>query len=127
MLSSFNASSSSSTTTTHSFSFSGCPPPPITGSASFLLWNQAMNVVGGNQGRSLQALYDLGIAAKPAYAYDKSKAHMLVTATGRDRIGRHALHEGRTHVWRSCSVVGACLGRPACLCLVSLLAAASRL
>lgn len=27
------------------------------------------------------------MAAKPAYHYDPTKAHMLVSATGRDRIG----------------------------------------
>ena len=48
--------------------------------------DQAM-AMQGNQGVALQALYDLGVAAKPAYLYDKSKAHLMVTATGRDRIG----------------------------------------
>jgi len=47
---------------------------------------EAMNYVGG-QGSSLMALYDLGISTKPAYQYDKSKSHMLVTASGRDRVG----------------------------------------
>mmetsp|Transcript_62253 Transcript_62253/g.103458 ORF Transcript_62253/g.103458 Transcript_62253/m.103458 type:complete len:445 (-) Transcript_62253:146-1480(-) len=47
----------------------------------------AMDYTGGSQGKPLQALYDLGVAGKPSYLYDKSKAHMLVTATGRDRIG----------------------------------------
>ena len=41
----------------------------------------------GNQGRALQALYELGTSAKPAYAYDMSKAHLIVTTVGRDRIG----------------------------------------
>ena len=46
-----------------------------------------MNVSAGNQGKALLAMYDLGIATKPAYLYDKSKAHLLVTSSGRDRIG----------------------------------------
>jgi len=49
--------------------------------------DEAMNIIGGNQGRPLQALYDLGVAAKPCYEYDRSKAHVLLTATGRDKIG----------------------------------------
>jgi len=48
---------------------------------------QAMNIAAGNQGVALQGLYDLGISAKPAYAYNKQKDHVLMTATGRDRIG----------------------------------------
>ena len=47
---------------------------------------EAMNYVGG-QAKQVLALYDIGVAAKPAYLYDSSKAHLLVTATGRDRIG----------------------------------------
>lgn len=31
--------------------------------------------------------YDLGVSAKPAYLYDKTKTHLLVTTSGRDRIG----------------------------------------
>lgn len=47
----------------------------------------AMNITGPAQGRPLQALYDLGTAAKPDFLYDRSKTHLLFTATGRDRIG----------------------------------------
>lgn len=47
----------------------------------------AMSAMGGGQGKALGALYNLGTAAKPAYLYDHTKAHLLVTATGRDRIG----------------------------------------
>jgi len=55
---------------------------------------EAMNYVGGNQGRTLLALYDLGISTKPAYFYDKSKTHKIVTASGHDRIGFiHAVSE----------------------------------
>ena len=43
--------------------------------------------VSGNQGRALSELLDWRVATKPAYAYDPSKSHMLVSATGRDRIG----------------------------------------
>ena len=49
--------------------------------------DEAMNIIGGNQGRPLQALYDLGVSSKPHYLYDKSMSHLLLTATGRDRIG----------------------------------------
>jgi len=49
--------------------------------------DDAMDLSGGNQGKALQALYDIGVAAKPAYLYDSSKDHLLVTASGRDRIG----------------------------------------
>ena len=41
----------------------------------------------GGQGKTLLELYDLGISAKPAFHYDRNKAHTLVTAVGRDRIG----------------------------------------
>lgn len=47
---------------------------------------KAMNATGA-QGTPLSQLYDLGISAKPAYLYDKSKAHLMVTASGRDRVG----------------------------------------
>ena len=43
--------------------------------------------LAGNQGIALKALYDLGVSAKPAYMYDKTKSHLMVTATGRDRTG----------------------------------------
>jgi len=43
--------------------------------------------VSGNQGRALSAMLDWRVADKPAYAYDSTKSHMLVSATGRDRIG----------------------------------------
>lgn len=43
--------------------------------------------VSGNQGRALSAMLDWRVAAKPAYQYDPAKSHMLVSATGRDRIG----------------------------------------
>jgi len=49
--------------------------------------DQAMKMTGGAQGLSLQGLYDLGISAKPAYLYNKDKEHLLISASGRDRIG----------------------------------------
>lgn len=48
---------------------------------------KAMDIAGGNQGSALSAIYDLGVAAKPDYLYDTSKSHLLLTASGRDRIG----------------------------------------
>lgn len=38
-------------------------------------------------GAPLSTIYDLGVAAKPDYTYDKTKNHLLLTASGRDRIG----------------------------------------
>lgn len=52
--------------------------------------DKAMEAVG-NQGKAalakLHELLDLGVSAKPAYSYNKDKAHVLLTASGRDRIG----------------------------------------
>jgi len=48
--------------------------------------NEAMNMTGAPN-RALSRLYDLGVAAKPAFTYDHTKAHLLFMATGRDRIG----------------------------------------
>lgn len=56
-----------------------------------------MDYTAGNQGKALQALYDLGVSAKPAYLYDKTKTHLLVTTSGRDRIGfMHSLCDAIT-------------------------------
>jgi glycine cleavage system regulatory protein len=41
----------------------------------------------GNQGRAIAELLDWRDSARPAYNDDASKAHLLVNATGRDRIG----------------------------------------
>eukprot|EP00966_Prymnesium_polylepis_P061236 1420504-Prymnesium_polylepis.1 len=49
--------------------------PPPAGDDMETNPDEAMNIIGGNQGRPLQALYDLGVAAKPCYEYDRSKAH----------------------------------------------------
>ena len=47
----------------------------------------AMDAAGGAQFKPLRALYDLGVSAKPDYLYDETKAHLLLTASGRDRVG----------------------------------------
>jgi len=49
----------------------------------------AMDLAGGGQGKGIELLdFVTGtISEKPSYLYDATKAHILVTATGRDRIG----------------------------------------
>lgn len=49
---------------------------------------KAMDSLGGNVGKPLLALYNLGVAAKPAYLYDKTAA----PAAHRERPRPHRLH-----------------------------------